>query len=288
MTPSTTQNKHLNKTFFRWFVLPIIGALLIVGFWSLLAYATRDVAGVILTPLETLKTIGAEAKKPNFYRAVFGTLSKSFFSFLISFSAAAVLAVASNLQKWVKSVIGPLISVFRALPTAALILILLLCVGSRMLPTAVAFLVVFPLSYQNLYAAIENVDRDLVQMTRVFGMSTARRLLHVYLPGVIPAMFSSLIASFGLNIKVVIAAEVMGLPTVSIGYMILISKQGFDFGIAFAWLVIAVLISFVCECVLRIAARLAMPYRYPDRKILKRFFCKIGRVCRRIVGRANR
>jgi NitT/TauT family transport system permease protein len=261
----------------QWFIFPIIGALLIVGLWTCLSQikAIKD-SGVILTPLETVEAIKTEAVKPYFYDAVLGTLKRSFFSFLISFAAAAFFAVLSNFQKWIRRVINPFITVFRALPTAAIILILLLCIGGKTLPIAVAFLMVFPLVYQNLYAAIEGVDKNLLQMTRVFGMSKARRLLNIYLPGITPAVFSSLIASFGLNIKVVIAAEVMGLPTVSVGYMILISKQGFEFGTAFAWLVIAVIMSFVCECVLRIISRLAMPYKYPDLRIVKKALKKIA------------
>jgi NitT/TauT family transport system permease protein len=262
--------------------------LLIVGIWTYLSATVAKDSGVIPTPWDTVRLIAAESQKKYFYAAVFGTLTRSFFSFLISFTAAAVLAVLSNLQRWIKRLIDPLITVCRALPTAAIILILLLCVGGKALPVAVAFLVVFPLSYQNLYAAIEGTDKNLLQMADVFRVSAFGRVFGVYLPGVTPAAFSSAIAAFGLNIKVVIAAEVLGLPSVSVGYMILISKQGFDFDISFAWLVIAVLMSFACECVLRMLARLAMPYKYNDRRNVKRAFAWTAAWCKRAAARLPR
>jgi ABC-type nitrate/sulfonate/bicarbonate transport system permease component len=76
----------------------------------------------------------------------------------------------------------------------------------------------------------------------------------------LPYIFSATVAGFGLNIKVVIAAEVMGLPNVSIGYYIMTAQQGMDFTRSFAWLVIAVVLSFVCERILKWFARICMPH----------------------------
>jgi len=97
----------------------------------------------------------------------------------------------------------------------------------------------------------------------------------IYIPAMLPFVFSSIIAGFGLNIKVVISAEVMGLPSMSIGYLILSARQGFNFGVSFAWLVIAVVLSLICECILRLIKRLCMPYKYPDSKIIKGFVIKM-------------
>jgi ABC-type nitrate/sulfonate/bicarbonate transport system permease component len=199
--------------------------------------------------------------KARFYRAVGGTLWRSLYSFLIAFAAAAVFAVAAHFWKFIADIIHPIVTVCRAAPTIAVILILVLCIGGGALPAAVAFLVVFPLCYENLRSALDGIDPKLLRMADSFGVPKGRQVLNIYLPGAAPAVFSSVIASFGLNIKVVIASEILGLPTVSIGYMLLNAKQGFDFESAFLWLVVAVLLGFICECLLRLAAYLAMPWK---------------------------
>jgi NitT/TauT family transport system permease protein len=133
----------------------------------------------------------------------------------------------------------------------------------------VAFLVVFPLCYENMRAAINETDKRLITMAKVFQVPKWRQITGIYLPAMLPFIFSSIIAGFGLNIKVVISAEVMGLPSMSIGYQILSAKQGLSFGVSFAWLVIAVLLSLICEIILRLIGRLCMPYKYPDLKTIK-------------------
>jgi len=103
-------------------------------------------------------------------------------------------------------------------------------------------------------------------MAKVFKIPKWRQITGIYLPAMLPFVFSSIIAGFGLNIKVVISAEVMGLPSMSIGHLILSARQGFNFSVSFAWLVIAVILSLVCESILRLIGRLCMPYKYPNKR----------------------
>jgi NitT/TauT family transport system permease protein len=248
---------------------------LIIALWWLLAATKFRQTGIIPSPAATLRIIWEEMQKDNFARAVFGTLQRSFISFFVSFIAAGVLAVLAHYKKFVGIILTPFIVLFRSMPTIALILILLLTVGSAMLPVVVSFLVVFPLCYQNMRTAVSEVDRKLITMVKVFKVPASRQIFGIYLPAMLPYIFSSVIAGFGLNIKVVISAEVMGLPSMSIGYLILSAKQGFNFGLSVAWLVIAVVVSLACEAALYGISRLCMPYKYPDLKILKNALRKV-------------
>jgi NitT/TauT family transport system permease protein len=237
------------------------GIALIVALWEALSSAHSSL-GIVPSPSGALSFILSEARKAVFWRAVGNTLYTSVVSFSVSFAAAALVAAASRLFRGIKLLCDPLIVVCRAMPTAAVILILLLCVNSRYVPVAVAFLVVFPLCYENLYHALETTDGRLLEMAAVFKISLSRRLLGIYLPAVVPAAFSSIRAGAGLNLKVVIAAEILGLPSVSIGYSILSAKQSFAFSAAFAWLVVAVILCFVCEAAVSVVERLCMPWQY--------------------------
>jgi NitT/TauT family transport system ATP-binding protein len=257
------------KAFYKKCFFTTVGIALIAGVWTVLAHTIFRRNGLVPPPSKAAALILVEMRQKNFGPAIGETLWRSAVSFALAFGAAAFFAVLSNISKPVKQIIAPFIVVCREMPTMAAILILLFLVSGSALPVAVAFLVVFPLCYEQLYSAIENTDGRLLEMAQVFRVPQARQIFGIYLPNVSSAVFSSAIASFGLNIKVVVAAEIMGLPTVSIGYMLMSATQGLDFGAAFAWLVIAVILSFVCECVLRCAARLCMPYVYDDARFLK-------------------
>jgi len=249
--------------------LTVFSISIIIVIWWVLAETRYKQTGIIPTPLDTLQIIRDEIRKDSFSKAVFSTLKRSFFSFFISFFYASLLAILAHFKKPIGTIINPFILLCRFMPTMALILILLLAVGSEMLPTVVAFLVVFPLCYENMSAAIAETNKELLIMAKVFKVPKWRQITGIYVPSMLPYVFSSIIAGFGLNIKVVISAEVMGLPSMSIGYLILSARQGYNFGISFAWLVIAVMLSFVCEALIRLIRRFCMPYKYLDLNIVK-------------------
>jgi NitT/TauT family transport system permease protein len=251
------------------FLFSLLAFAILIGVWWIIAETRFKQSGVIPNPIETFKIIGGEMQKASFFKAIFSTLQRSLVSFLISFSIACVFAAFASRQKFIGKMLNPFIALCRSMPTIALVLILLITVGSNLLPAMVAFLVVFPLCYENMLAAIAEVPQNLIKMADVFKMPKYRQIASIYVPSMLPYVFSSIIAGFGLNIKVVISAEVMGLPMMSVGFLILSAKQGFEWGIAFAWLVIAVLLSLICEAVLKAIRRLCMPYKYPDVKIIK-------------------
>jgi len=248
---------------------------IIIAVWWVLAETRFKQTGIIPTPINTLRIIGEEMQKDSFFKAIFSTLERSFISFVISFFMGSVLAALAHFKKFIGTMLNPFIVLFRSMPTMALVLILLLAVGSDMLPTVVAFLVVFPLCYENMRVAITETDKKLITMAKVFKIPKWRQFTGIYIPAILPFVFSSIIAGFGLNIIVVISAEVMGLPSMSIGHVILSARQGFNFGVSFAWLVIAVILSLICESILRLIGRLCMPYKYPDSKIIKKFLTRV-------------
>jgi len=243
--------------------------------WWVLAETRFKQTGIIPTPLNTLRIIAEEMRKDSFSKAIFSTLERSFISFFFSFAIASVLATLAHFKRFIEHMLNPFIVLCRSMPTMALILILFLAVGSNMLPTVVAFLVVFPLCYENMRTAIMETDKKLIIMAKVFKIPKWRQITGIYIPAMLPFVFSSIIAGFGLNIKVVISAEVMGLPSMSIGYLILSARQGFNFEISFAWLIIAVILSLICESIFRLISRLCMPYKYPDLKIVKGLVTRI-------------
>ena len=256
-------------------VFTLLSFAIIAAIWWVLAETRFRLTGIIPSPARTLQIIGEEMQKDSFFRAVFSTLERAFISFFVSFTAASVLAISAHYKKFIGYLLNPFIVLCRAMPTMALILILLLTVGSSMLPIVVAFLVVFPLCYENMRAAISETDSRLIMMARVFKVPKLRQITGIYIPAMMPFAFSSIVAGFGLNIKVVISAEVMGLPAMSIGHLILSAQHAFNFGVSFAWLVVAVLLCLVCESILQIMQRLCMPYKYPDLRILKTALKKI-------------
>lgn len=243
-------------------LISFISIVFIIALWWVVAETIFKNTGIIPSPIKTANIIWQEILKDTFFLAIINTLFKAFVSFAVSFILAFFLALWASHSNIVKQLIRPFVTITRSIPTIALVLILLLIVGSNMLLIVVAFIVIFPLCYENMLTAFNSVDTRLITMCKTFNISKTRQITNVYLPSMMPYIFSTFIAGFGLNIKVIISAEVLGLPSMSIGYLIMAAKSGYDFGICFAWLVIAVILSFICELLIRWLGRLCMAYKY--------------------------
>ena len=242
-------------------VWTLISGLALLSVWQILSLTLYPRLEVIPSPLRTLEIILEEASQASFFRAVFSTVFKSLYSFTLSFIPAFIFAALSHFYRPLKIFFSPFISVCRSMPTMALIFILLLVLSPWLLATSVAFLVVFPMVYENVFSAFSGVDRRLLEMADIFHAGKLRKITGIYIPAILPNTFSSIIAGFGLNMKIVIAAEVLGMQSFSIGYFILRARQMAEYPRSFAWLAVAVIAAWILEKLLKTAARLCMPWK---------------------------
>ena len=83
--------------------------------------------------------------------------------------------------------------------------------------------VFFPV-YLGVLSAIQDVDRKLVEVGRVFGLSRMGIALRITWPAVLPTWISSLRSGLGLGFMFVVAAELMG-ASEGLGYLLVDGQQ---------------------------------------------------------------
>ena len=103
------------------------------------------------------------------------------------------------------------------------------------------------LMFVGVLSGIGERDRGLMEMASVFHVRRARRFLMIDLPGVYPYFHSACKTALGLSWKSGIAAEVIGMPRGSIGEHMQQAKVYLDTPSLFAWTVVIVLVSLLCE-----------------------------------------
>ena len=84
-------------------------------------------------------------------------------------------------------------------------------------------------------------------MARVFRVPLWRRIRGIYLPAVMPYFRTAVSLGLGLCWKAGVAAEVIGLPTGSVGEQLYNAKVYFMTGDLFAWTVVIVVVSVLFE-----------------------------------------
>ena len=111
----------------------------------------------------------------------------------------------------------------------------------------VAFLIVFPIIFQNLYDAFESIDNQLIEASIIFEFSYKKRLKFLVLPVLKQYFVPAFITAIGLAFKAEIAAEIIAGIRNSIGQMIYYAKDEPAIDKMFAWTIIGVVLSILVE-----------------------------------------
>ena len=233
------------------FTIPAISVAAIVLLWGVAAIiADKDylpsVGDTFLATFKLMTGSGA-FNSAVFYRAFFGTLLRSVIAFLISYFLAFICAYLSYKSDGVKRTLAPIIIIIRTLPTIAVVLLLVLWTNSRVAPVVVTFLVVFPTLYNNLYAALLGIDKDLNEMCKVFGVKNSDRIKKVVFPQIAPEFISAAGAGLTLNLKLMVAAEVLAQTARSMGYLLNTSKIYFEYPTMLALVLVTVVAGLIIE-----------------------------------------
>jgi NitT/TauT family transport system permease protein len=84
---------------------------------------------------------------------------------------------------------------------------------NEMLPIAIIFICsFFPVLY-NTVTGIKSVDKDYISVARTLGASDAKILATVAIPLALPNIFTGLRLEAGMAWRVIIAAEMVAIPT---------------------------------------------------------------------------
>ena len=206
---------------------PILSVAAILLLWSAAALAA-DSEYILPTVGQTLSAAFSLFKSGEFYAAVGRTFLRAVIAFVCSFFAAFVLAFFSYKKTTFRKIVAPFIKVIRALPTVAVVLLLLFWTSSEIAPVIVTMLVVLPALYTELFNAFCGIDREVIEMCSVFGVPKKVVLFSVEIPQILPSALYSAGAGLSLNLKLMVAAEVIAQTAVSLGYLLNKSKVYFE------------------------------------------------------------
>jgi len=170
-----------------------------------------------------------------FYRGIVG--------FLISLGIGVTVGIAAGISLPVHALFKPLITVIRATPVMSVVLIALLWFRTGTVPVFSTFLIAFPVVTQNIIVGIRQTDPGLLAMGRAYGLSPSRRLRYISIPSVIPYLLSGAETALGLTWKVVVAAEVLSIPSFGVGSEMQLAQMSLETAQVFAWTVTAILLS---------------------------------------------
>jgi NitT/TauT family transport system permease protein len=140
------------------------------------------------------------------------TVLRALRSFSLIVISALILGLASGQSSAFGAVIKPFLAVIKATPVLAIILLAFIWFKSGTVPVFAAFLMGFPVLYQNLLVGMQKRDRLLLEMGNVYGLRSSQILRYITVPSLLPYILAGARGALGLTWKVVIAGEVLTVP----------------------------------------------------------------------------
>lgn len=237
-TPSTTKLKSvLGKT---------AAAALAILMWQILSMLLGQKL-LMVSPVDAAIRLAQLVTTISFWSAVAFSLLRITLGFFLALFVGIGLAVLAGHVKWVETLLWPYMAAVKATPVASFVILCLIWLGSRGLSVFIAFLMVLPIIYTNVLHGIRSTDPKLLEMARLFGISRRRRLFYIHIPHLKTFLISACGIAIGMAWKAGIAAEVIGIPTGSIGERLYEAKIYLSSADLFAWTAVVVLLSIIFE-----------------------------------------
>ena len=232
----------------------LFSAACLLVLWQLLA-SWIGYSFILPPPLQVMGTMLDLLGQRVFYEALLATVARSILTLILAFVSAALLAWLSWKKQLFADLFAPLFMIMRSVPNISYILLILYWFSRDISSVLISFLILFPIIYQNLLEAWRDIDREYLNVLRIYPRSIGFVFFHVYLPLLRPAITASLCTGIAMAFKVGVMSEILGQVSFGVGRQMQLARLNFDLGLVMAWTGWIIIVLAVCDRLMKRAVR---------------------------------
>ena len=226
--------------------ITVLSIFILFLIWQAAAVAV-DLSLLLPTPKDVLIAFGRIFVESDSLTVILFTILRLSLGLLLAAVPGIILGIVAGFNKNFATFMNPIVTVLRTIPVIALTVILLILAGNILTPFYITFFMLFPLIYQGVYGAINNIDKELIDVYRLEDNHFITGLTHCYLPLISKDIRTALLQSLGLGLKVMIMAEYLAQTDNSIGKAISFARVNFAYDEIFAWTLLLIIIAVLFE-----------------------------------------
>jgi len=163
------------------------------------------------SPEDLAWKVGTVLSGKRAYLVMGKTLERVLIGLILSMLLGTAVGILMGLRRAVENFLDSWIMVLLTFPAISWAFLSVLWFGlSEIAPIFTIVLIVFPYVTMNVWVGAKAVDKELLDMAKVFKAKRALLLRKVVVPQLMPYVFSSLRISFALSWKIALVSEAFG------------------------------------------------------------------------------
>ncbi|GAX45572.1 binding-protein-dependent transport systems inner membrane component [Tolypothrix sp. NIES-4075] len=213
------KNRHIQS------LIPWLVPLVIIVLWQLFSSIGLIPIRILPAPLSVLGAAINLAKTGELFRNISISATRAISGFLLGGSIGFILGLLNGISPIAEKLLDTSIQMLRNIPNLALIPLVILWfgIGDEARLFLVSLGVMFPI-YLNTFHGIRSVDPGLIEMGKVYGLSTWGLFWRIILPGALSSILVGVRYSLGIMWLTLIVAETIAADS-GIGYMAMNARE---------------------------------------------------------------
>ena len=217
----------------------IIGLFLFLLVWEILSLSLGS-SFILPTPVETFKALIHEITKIETFHAFLSTAWKGFFVLGLVVFFGTLIGLVMGISSTIYEILRPVVMIIQAVPVISWLafVIFLWGIGWKG-PVLISFLSLLPIAIFTTSAGVRNIDKDLLEMVKVYNVPKKKVFVDIYLGSIIPFVVATVDISIGNVWKVILVSEFLCGDN-GLGVLISWARQYVDAPRVYALTIIAV------------------------------------------------
>jgi NitT/TauT family transport system permease protein len=245
--PATVARPRLNKTnqALKDLGLRVGSILAMIFLWWIVSLFFPPT--LVPKPSDTLAEVATIVSSGNFFSEMGSTLRRVLVGFAIAMIVAIPLGILMGTLRSLESFFEPPVILGLTMPGLiwAVLMIMFFGLNETSAYAAVA-ITIMPMLAISIWQGTKSIDKDLIDMSRIFHASPWSKVVDVIMPQLISHILAAIRYGLGLAWKVVVVVEMFGLSN-GVGYQVVRGFNVFSMKAVLAWAISFLVVMIVIE-----------------------------------------
>src|SRR6056297_2175120 len=227
-------------------LLGTTGFLVVLLIWI---YYARQINPLILpSPVETFNALIKIYRSGNLYHNLIITIQRTLIGYGLALFIGSILALLLNKFNVLYIMSRPIITVIQTTPPVIWLAqaVIWFGIADNLTPIFLIFVVTLPIIFVNIFEGLQDIDENLIEMAEVYQADRKEIFFDIYVPSLIPYIFSALSIGMAFAWKSTIFAEFLGSNS-GVGFALSMANSNLNTDKLFAWGIVLILLMLFFE-----------------------------------------